>query len=70
MDLGSDLDETYNSIKCTGMVWASSKADQEFFLGWARPKVSKLQARKRPSLTRALGYYKIIKKEKYAKRKN
>ena len=26
-DLGSDLDETYNSIKCTGMVWASSKAD-------------------------------------------
>jgi len=29
LDLGSDLDETYNSIKCTGMVWASSKAGPE-----------------------------------------
>jgi len=32
-----------------------------FFLGWARPGSSKLQARKRSSLDRfqAVGYYKI-----------
>jgi hypothetical protein len=31
MDLGSDLVETYNSIKCLGMVQTSTKADPWFF---------------------------------------
>ena len=37
LDLGSDLDETYNSIKCTGMVWASSKAGPVCVAGLGPP---------------------------------